>query len=261
MKIFKLAAGLRRLFVSGLFVSSVILILTAGSQSANALTAYFFGPAWDPTECAYAFPFGNCIGGAVSGTVNFDGVADNYSGWIYTTPTSWSLNASGITSLSTGDTLYDSQFDFSSGQVVVGVMAAQNVSDPANYRSIGTNGYGAYDYADTYNSNTGQYINNGYISYGGYNSTGAWLNPKALGLPASYPKVANANPSINPPKKPDCPCDGSVPGVRGEPINLGTGNMYEQVTDYTTVGQNPLAFIRYYNSMAYGQYSGHGVGP
>ena len=26
--------------------------------------------------------------------------------------------------------------------------------------------------------------------------------------------------------------------------------MYEQVTDYTTVGQNPLAFIRYYNSMA-----------
>jgi hypothetical protein len=34
----------------------------------------------------------------------------------------------------------------------------------------------------------------------------------------------------------------------GDPINIATGNMYEQVTDYTTVGTNPLAFIRSYNS-------------
>ena len=26
--------------------------------------------------------------------------------------------------------------------------------------------------------------------------------------------------------------------------------MYEAVTDYSTIGANPLAFIRYYNSMA-----------
>ena len=37
----------------------------------------------------------------------------------------------------------------------------------------------------------------------------------------------------------------------GQPINVATGNMYEQVTDYTTVGTNPLALTRTYNSMSY----------
>ena len=36
----------------------------------------------------------------------------------------------------------------------------------------------------------------------------------------------------------------------GNPINVATGNMTEQATDYTTTGQNSLAFIRSYNSMA-----------
>jgi RHS repeat-associated protein len=253
MKIFKFASGLRRLFISSLFVSSVILTLIGGSHPAKALTAYFFGPAWDLTECSYAFPFPNCIDGAVSATVEFDGVADNFSGWIYTTPTSWSLNASGITSLSTGDTLYSLQFDFSSGHVVVGVMQAQNTASSV-YRSIGTNGYGAYDYADTYDTGTGQYINNGYISYGGYNSTGAWINPKTIGQPASLPQetdpiptgpIADTNPPAN--QRPNPPAQLAQVG---EPIDVGTGNMFFHVTDYSTVGQNPLAFIRYYNSMA-----------
>ncbi len=39
-----------------------------------------------------------------------------------------------------------------------------------------------------------------------------------------------------------------VPQV-GDPIAPGTGNVFEQITDYTTAGQNPLQFIRYYNSM------------
>jgi RHS repeat-associated protein len=37
----------------------------------------------------------------------------------------------------------------------------------------------------------------------------------------------------------------------GAPINVATGNMYEQMTDYTTVGTNPLALTRTYNSMSY----------
>ena len=40
-------------------------------------------------------------------------------------------------------------------------------------------------------------------------------------------------------------------GAAGLPINVSTGNMYEQVTDYTTVGVNPLALIRTYNSQSY----------
>jgi RHS repeat-associated protein len=34
----------------------------------------------------------------------------------------------------------------------------------------------------------------------------------------------------------------------GQPIDVASGNMFEQATDYTTTGQNPLAFTRYYNS-------------
>ena len=35
----------------------------------------------------------------------------------------------------------------------------------------------------------------------------------------------------------------------GDPIDVGTGNVFEAVTDYETAGQNPLAFRRYYNSL------------
>jgi RHS repeat-associated protein len=44
-------------------------------------------------------------------------------------------------------------------------------------------------------------------------------------------------------------CD--VPGSLdcGDPITVGTGNLFEQVTDYETSGQNRMAFTRYYNSM------------
>jgi RHS repeat-associated protein len=54
------------------------------------------------------------------------------------------------------------------------------------------------------------------------------VDARTLGDPASMPGA--------------CPC--------GEPINAGTGNLFEQVTDYQSAGANKLAFTRYYNSMA-----------
>jgi RHS repeat-associated protein len=36
----------------------------------------------------------------------------------------------------------------------------------------------------------------------------------------------------------------------GDPITVSTGNLFEEVTDYETVGANTLSFIRYYNSLA-----------
>jgi len=35
----------------------------------------------------------------------------------------------------------------------------------------------------------------------------------------------------------------------GEPITIGTGNVYEPVTDYQSAGENALMFARFYNSM------------
>ncbi len=43
-----------------------------------------------------------------------------------------------------------------------------------------------------------------------------------------------------------CDCPGQVQVAK--PIDVASGNMYEHFTDYTTSGQNPLAFKRYYNS-------------
>ena len=34
----------------------------------------------------------------------------------------------------------------------------------------------------------------------------------------------------------------------GHPINIGTGNVFEEVTDYQTAGPNKLSFTRYYNT-------------
>ena len=34
----------------------------------------------------------------------------------------------------------------------------------------------------------------------------------------------------------------------GKPIDIASGNMEHDITDYITAGQNPLAFTRYYNS-------------
>ena len=36
---------------------------------------------------------------------------------------------------------------------------------------------------------------------------------------------------------------------RGDPISVATGNVHEEVTDYTTAGANSLQFTRYYNSI------------
>ena len=62
--------------------------------------------------------------------------------------------------------------------------------------------------------------------------SGSGVNPKALG---------------NPKDLPGCPLCGDLPS--GDPISVGTGNMFELVTDYQTSGSNTLGFARYYNSM------------
>jgi YD repeat-containing protein len=107
---------------------------------------------------------------------------------------------------------------------------------PAGYSgSVGGNDYighatpyifsqsGAEDAADYIDPSAG-------VLFEGFvlGSTGTWTNGKSLGIACGKPGAA--------------PC--------GEPIDLGSGNMFYQVEDYATAGQNPLSFTRYYNSMA-----------
>jgi Domain of unknown function (DUF6531) len=54
----------------------------------------------------------------------------------------------------------------------------------------------------------------------------------------------------NPAKMLGPSCD--VPGGVGcgHPITLSNGNVFEQADDYSTIGQNPLSFSQYYNSLS-----------
>jgi RHS repeat-associated protein len=67
-----------------------------------------------------------------------------------------------------------------------------------------------------------------------------------------YPitSVTTCASTVDPNKTLGLACD--IPGcvACGEPINLGTGNVFEHVTDYQTAGPNQLGFHRYYNSLA-----------
>ena len=55
-----------------------------------------------------------------------------------------------------------------------------------------------------------------------------------------------------------CAANADHPGEPGggDPITIGTGNLFEEATDYTSAGQNPLSFTRYYNSLGGTFYSG-----
>lgn len=116
---------------------------------------------------------------------------------------------------------------------------------------ITTIGYGnGYDY-DTAAVGSPNITKSGWVQGVAY--AGRWTSPKALGRPAQLPKLSDLAPP-DPTKTPDlcdpgCPSSPAQPlAQRGDPVDVATGNVFEQVLDYTTVGQNPLAFIRYYNS-------------
>jgi RHS repeat-associated protein len=93
--------------------------------------------------------------------------------------------------------------------------------------------YWAVDYAG---NNFGQICPDG-----GYADGGQTCADKNLG---NLPLASSAE---TPPENPTCPCtDGRVQA--GDPIDVGSGNLFEQVVDYETTGQNKLSYIRYYNS-------------
>ncbi len=68
-----------------------------------------------------------------------------------------------------------------------------------------------------------------------------WPNLKTLRiLPASpYQNPLSAGPASESPGSVEC----------GDPIDLGSGNLYETVVDFSTAGQNQLTFARHYNSL------------
>jgi RHS repeat-associated protein len=236
------------------FLIAALFILTfsgIGAGPARALTYSYVGPAFDPTQCWYTgyTTTPPCNAGSVTGSITFTGVSSSYSGVVNAgSVSSWNLTASGIGSLGPSNLNSIWGFALSNGQLIGWHMQAWNSG--STYPEITTLGMsGGYDTAGVGSPNTTCCnVATGFVLNA---AQGFWTSGKQLGQPPSPPKVADATPTVNPKPKPDCPRDScSSLGSRGEPIDVASGNMFEKVTDYTTVGQNPLSFIRYYNSMA-----------
>jgi RHS repeat-associated protein len=104
---------------------------------------------------------------------------------------------------------------------------------PANYFGLSTS---AGPFVDNFVSDQSQYdvygTTIGAASYN-LNSPGTWTCS-----PSCFSQLA---------KTLGCGCSGQAFG--GDPISVGTGNVFERVTDYATPGQNPLSFTRSYSSL------------
>jgi RHS repeat-associated protein len=77
------------------------------------------------------------------------------------------------------------------------------------------------------------------------------INPKLLGPPCAYDTQDSGTPSQSTDSNtPSCGTNVRSNGTQflSEPIEVTSGNMAYKHTDYTTAGQNPLQFVRYYNS-------------
>jgi YD repeat-containing protein len=213
-------AALLLLLPALVFVAS--LFWHIGQPSAQ--TYVYIGPNWSVSQCVAHGGGSACINGSITGTVTLNGIAPGFTGAVTVSKvSSYQLNASGMSSINdpTGlgwlATMTNGQFTswtFETTKTYTPSHYANIVSISGNYESAGD-------------------INAGVATVQGFVSTppnGNWYNGKGLGAPCAHATTGGVG------------C--------AEPIDLGSGNVFDQVTDYETAGQNPLSLIRYYNSMA-----------
>lgn len=220
-----------------LVIFTLMYLLPARYAIAQVANFYYLGPKYDLSECdAYFGSSPACLAsGSLSGSVTVWGVTDAFSGRITTSTglLAYNLDATGVGSVETGD---PGSVDLS---FINGTLVTWSVS---GYKSSGwpnlytSNSPGGYDQALNWASGSLTAI--GFvIAQPDLGVIGSWSNTKSLGI-----SCASQAPSDSPPPPGGVGC--------GNPINIGNGNKYEVVRDYSTVGQNPLSFIRYYNSMS-----------
>ncbi len=199
----------------------------AAPSSAQVQTYTYMGPAFSLEDCEdTGLGSPPCIGsGSVNGSVTLFGVPANYTGTITVDNLlSYSLSVSGIGSLSSLSDLDTTSFTFTNGAITGWLFNAGTFPGPFDPIAMGTDS-NSQDKGEIFEGYTGAPKTYGFVNTP---PNGHWFSPKSLGIACARPGAASC----------------------GEPIDLGSGNMFTDVPDYTTVGQNPLAFTRYYNSMA-----------
>jgi hypothetical protein len=234
--------GWRHLLVM-LAMVAVGFLAQPDPAAAQVQTYDYTGPAFSIPDCETLYSTSPpCTNGSITASFTLTGVTDNFTGTIPISQVSaWSMTASGVGSMSDGSsgvTLTGGVgFGFTNGQILSWGPSGQ-ISPSGAFFEIETTS--THDYGYNYAGAGIGFIGIGYVLDNP--PTGHWSNPKSFG-------IACARQS-----------SGAVPC--GEPIDLGSGNVFDQVTDYETAGQNKLSLIRYYNSLeTTGTYAtGMGVG-
>jgi RHS repeat-associated protein len=182
--------------------------------AAGVQSFIYHGQAFDPSAC-FTSPPVTCVGGSISGFATFDNG----------TMSDFGMSADGLTpTLGVSDGT--ASVIVSGGAVVSWSAGLSRTSTSTDYEvSSAGDGFGSGNDFGLYQ------VNSPLNAYEGRNFLrGRWSNPKSFGIA--------------------CNAYHSGAGSCGEPIDLGSGNVFDQVTDYETAGQNKLSLIRYYNSMA-----------
>ncbi|MCE6978581.1 RHS repeat protein [Pseudomonas frederiksbergensis] len=214
-----------KLFQSGFALIAIIMSLSVLKiHPAQAQSYFYMGPPFDVAECERRYGVGNCVSGSMTGSVSFYGVPPGFTGTINVTDAqSLTLSASNVGSLGLSDVWGGGAYFFVNG-VITGGGTNLNNHAPDVLQLTNSDTTGGYDLALHWHPSTGDYHP---VGFAWNNNQGIWFGGKSLGASCNaYPGAVSC----------------------GEPINIGTGNMYDVVTDYETVGQNKLSFIRYYNS-------------
>ena len=204
-----------------------VLLANIAQAPAQVQTAVYAGPSFQVSSCVQPtgpYPPNVCITGSISASVTFVGAC----------PTSTNVisiaASSGAGSLTYPGNYFSNSFSCDLHNQLaswlvqgwkdnLGLWTSQQPYIAINSGPPG----GATDQAE--------YVSAccvtewGYVHQQGY---GHWINGRSLGSP----------------------CARSGGCGTGEPIDLGSGNVFDQITDYETAGQNKLSLIRYYNSMA-----------
>jgi Domain of unknown function (DUF6531) len=244
MNSFRTAARRAALAIS---LFAAIVFANTPTASAQTMTYFYIGQPYVNSLClsAYGIP---CNSGSITASFTLS-VPAGYSGHVTgAAVTSYVMNASGVGSLSNLTYLNagGSYFDLYLGQITNWQFQATNYNGTGNDLTITSTGPSQGETAEqraAWNP-----VAAGAAPTATPTAAGAWINPKVLGRPARLPQIADATPA-GPTAKPQfCPCS-SLAQV-GDPIDVGSGNVFEQVSDYETAGQNKLSFTRYYNSMA-----------
>ncbi len=236
----------RRAFFSPLMLLALLFSLTI-AFAAHAETVTYNVPTQPFVEGNGYGPFGTLIGGTITVNITYPPPV----GGVMQQPVGTVVSAN-------FSTTPDPTFGFGPGFVAATYTAAggtasflwgmNSFSWPGSavftlHDSVSGQSLGLFS-LDNFNPGSGSNafkINEG-VSPGWFRDTGSTPNPAYAGAPGK-----NLGKS-----KCGCAMDSRGSATQGDPVDVSSGNMSYEMTDYTTAGPNQLAFTRYYNSFGSG---------